>query len=170
MSWSSAHISARTRRALQPAELWGVPGAALKRRRVVICAHKHTGTHMEGAHTQPSLTHTNKLHPTPPPPPRRRSCPILTGSHLPLPEAINTTAAPSPLTHRTAHLISSPSTRLRLPSRPASLCLPLHFSFFRSLSLTPQHPSPVPTRACVLHKRNLAMLFSNNANNSFPFL
>lgn len=84
---SSACISVRTRHAPQPTEPPGVPGAATERKEVVICTHKQTDRLGEcmRAHRQ-SHTHKNRLHPTPPL--HRKSCPVLTGAHLPQPQAI----------------------------------------------------------------------------------
>lgn len=60
-----------------------------------MCAYTH------------SHRHAHRLHPTPPL--HRRSCPVLTGAHLPQPEAINTTTTPSITTnppHSTPYQLS----------------------------------------------------------------
>lgn len=128
VSWSSAHISARTRHAAQPAEPRGVPGAAPGRKGVVICIHKHTKKPSRRGmctHTQ-YHTHTHRLHPTPPL--HRRSCPVLTGAHLPQPEAINTTTTTTNPPHSTPYQLSFHTLLCLSSSLTQPLSVPLSVS------------------------------------------
>lgn len=149
----------RTRHAQQPAEPWGVPGAAPERRQVVICTHKHTEKTCRGAcvhiHTLADR-HTHRLHPTPPL--HRRSCPVLTGAHLPQPEAINTTTAPPTYTPFTQHSSSAFPPHfplLLLLTQPASLCLPLLVCLFAFVSEHSTSHTTMQTHTSVLYKRIL---------------
>lgn len=74
-----------------------------------------------------TFTDTQRLPPTPTP--HRRSCSVLTGAHLPQPEAINTTAAsPSPQNppHSAPYQLSLHTSSSPPLSHSLSLCLPLH--------------------------------------------